>query len=91
MISRYGGFEEDIRRLMCDRAYHITGFGCTGEVCTHSRGEKWRCTVLKRLANGGKARVHIIHGLALVIKNSHTYFESLLALEGKYNMHAPRG
>ena len=27
MIGRYGGcFEEDIRRLMCDRAYHITGF-----------------------------------------------------------------
>ena len=26
MIGRYGGcFEEDIRRLMCDRAYHITG------------------------------------------------------------------
>ena len=27
IIGRYGGyFEEDIRRLMCDRAYHITGF-----------------------------------------------------------------
>ena len=25
IIGRYGGcFEEDIRRLMCDRAYHIT-------------------------------------------------------------------
>ena len=37
MIGRYGGcFEEDIRTLMCDRAYHITGFGCTGEVCTNS-------------------------------------------------------
>ena len=33
IIGRYGGcFEEDIRRFMCDRAYHITGFGCTGEV-----------------------------------------------------------
>ena len=32
-IGRYGDcFEEDIRRFMCDRAYHITGFGCTGEV-----------------------------------------------------------
>ena len=32
IIGRYGGcFEEDIRRLMCDRAYHITGFGCTSE------------------------------------------------------------
>ena len=36
-IGRYGGcFEEDIKRFMCDRAYRITGFGCTGEVCTNS-------------------------------------------------------
>ena len=28
IIGRYGGcFEEDIRRFMCERAYHITGFG----------------------------------------------------------------
>ena len=46
IIGRYGGcFEEDIIRLMCDRAYHITGFGCTCEVCTDSRGEKGQCTV----------------------------------------------
>ena len=46
MIGRYGGcFEEDIRRFMCDRAYHIAGFGCTGEVCTNSRCEKGQCTV----------------------------------------------
>ena len=51
IIGRYGGcFEEDIRRLMCDRAYHITGFGCTDEVCTDSQGEKRQCTVRKRLA-----------------------------------------
>ena len=32
IIGRYDGcFEEDIRRFMCDRAYRITGFGCTGE------------------------------------------------------------
>ena len=43
-------FEEDIRRFMCDRAYHITEFGCTGEVCTNSQGEKGQCTVPKRLA-----------------------------------------
>ena len=50
MIGMYGGcFEEDIRRFMCDRAYHITGFGCTGKVCTNSRGEKGKCTVPKRL------------------------------------------
>ena len=91
IIGRYGGcFEEDIRRLMCDRAYHITGFGCTGEVCTNSRGEKGQCTVPKRLANCGRVRVRIIHGLTLVIKNSHTYCKSLLALEAKYYSHAPR-
>ena len=51
IIGRYGGcFEEDIRRFMCDRAYRITGFGCTSEVCTNSRGEKGQCTVPKRLA-----------------------------------------
>ena len=51
IIGRYGGcFEEDIRRFLCERAYHITGFGCTGKVCTNSRGEKGQCTVPKRLA-----------------------------------------
>ena len=86
MIGRYGGcFEEDIKRLMCDIAYHITGFGCTGEVCTNSRCEKGQCTVPKRLANCGKVRVRIIHGLTLVIKNSHTYCKSFISsLEEKY-------
>ena len=52
MIGRYGGcFEEDIRRVMCDRAYDITGFACRGEVSPKSRGEKEQCTVPKRLAN----------------------------------------
>ena len=51
IIGRYGGcFEEDIRRFMCERAYHITGFGCTGEVCTNSQCEKGQGTVPKRLA-----------------------------------------
>ena len=51
IIGRYGGcFEEDIRRFMCDRAYRITGFGCTGEVCANSQCEKGQCTVPKRLA-----------------------------------------
>ena len=50
IIGRYGGcFEEDISRFMCDRVYRITGFGCTGEVCTNSQGEKGQCTVPKRL------------------------------------------
>ena len=70
IIGRYDGcFEEDMMRLMCDRVYHITGFGCTGEVCTNSQGEKGQCTVPKRLENCGKVRVHIIHGLTLVIKD----------------------
>ena len=48
---------------MRERAYHITGFGCTGEICTNSQCEKGKCTVPKRLANGGKVKVRIIHGL----------------------------
>ena len=92
IIGRYGGyFEEDIRSLMCDRAYHITGFGCTGEVCTNSQGEKGQCAVPKRLENCGKVSVRIIHGLTLVIKNSHTYCKSLSVIETKYYTHAPRG
>lgn len=52
VVGRYGGcFEEDIIWLMCERANHPTGFGCTGEVCTKSRCEKWQCTAPKRLAN----------------------------------------
>ena len=51
IIGRYDGcFKEDIRRFMCERAYHITGIGCTGEVCTNSQCEKGQCTVPKRLA-----------------------------------------
>ena len=85
MIGRYGGcLEEDIRRFMCDRAYHITGFGCTGEVCTNSQGEKGQCAVPKRLENCGKVSVRINHGLTLVIKTSYTYCKNLLALEAKY-------
>ena len=35
VVGRYGGyFEEDIMGFMCERANHLTGFGCTGEVCT---------------------------------------------------------
>ena len=74
IIGRYGGcFEEDIRRLMCDRAYHITGFGCTGEVCTNSQCEKGQCTVPKRLAKYGwwkcqQSNTHISP------KNSYTYY-----------------
>ena len=77
IIGRYACcFGEDIRRPMCDRVYHITGFGCTSEVCTTSQGEKGQCAVPKRLANCRKVSVCIIHGLTLVIKNSHTYCKS---------------
>ena len=76
---------------MCDRAYRITGFGCTGEVFTNSRGEKGQCTVPQRLANCEKVRVCIIYGLTLVIKNSYTYCKILLALEAKYYYACPQG
>ena len=51
IIGRYGGcFEEYIIRLMCDRAYHIPGFGRACEVCIKSRGESGQCMLPKRLA-----------------------------------------
>ena len=84
IIGRYGGcFEEDIGRFMCERAYHITGFGCTGEVCTNSQCEKGQCTVLKRLANGGKVKVRIIHGLNISQKNSYTYCKNLEVIKNQ--------
>ena len=58
IIGRHGGcFEEDIMRLMSERTYHLTGFGCTGEVCTNSRGEKGQCTAPKSLAKYGWVEV----------------------------------
>ena len=84
IIGRYGGcFEEDIRRFMCERAYHITGFGCTGEDCTNSQCEKGQCTVPKRLANGGKVKVRIIHGLNISQKNSYTYCKNLEVIKNQ--------
>src|SRR5215216_5922474 len=35
-------------------------------------------------SKGGRVRVCIIHGLNIVIKNSHTYCKNLLVLETKY-------
>ena len=76
---------------MCERVYHITGFGCTGKVCTNSRGEKGQGTVPKRLANYGKIGEHIIHGLTLVIKNSHTHCKCLLSPRSKVFYRMPLG
>ena len=42
-------------------------------------------------SNDRKVKVRIIHGLTLVIKNSHTYCKNLKALETKYYAHVPRG
>jgi hypothetical protein len=54
MIGRYAAvLRKDIIRLMCDRVYHIMGFGCTSKVCAKSRGENGQCTVPKRLAKHG--------------------------------------
>ena len=45
----------------------------------------------REASNGGRVRVCIIHGLTLVVKNSHTYCKNLLVSETKYYAHAPRG
>ena len=92
IIGRYGGYsEEDIRMLMCETMYHITGYGCTSEVCITSRGEKGQCTVSKRLANCRKVRARITHGLTLVIKNSHTYCKAYYPSKKSTMTHAPSG
>ena len=81
IIGRYGGCsEEDIRSLMCDRAYNIMGFGCTGKVCTNSRGENGQCTVLKRIANCGKVEVLVVH----ILIELRYLLCHLLALKAKY-------
>ena len=66
---------------MCDRAYHITGFGCTGEVCTNSQGEKGQCTI--EASNGGKVKVRIVHGLNISQKNSYTYCKNLEVIKNQ--------
>ena len=84
IIGRYGDcFEEDIMRFMCERAYHITGFGCTGEVCANSQCEKGQCTVPKRLSNGGKVKVRTIRGLNISQKNSYTYCKNLEVIKNQ--------
>ena len=84
IIGRYGGcFEEDIRRFMYDRAYHITAFGCTGEVCTNSQGEKGQCTVLERLATVEGRECVLSMDSTLVIKNSHTYCKNLQVIKNQ--------
>ena len=92
ILGRFGGyFEEDIRRLMCDRAYHITGFGCTGEVCANSQCEKGQRTVPKRLARM-EGSVCIIHGLNISHKEL-TYLlqKSTSHQKPRHYAHAPRG
>ena len=93
MIDRYGGcFEEYIMWLMCERAYHLMGFGCTGEVCTISRGEIGQCTVPNRLAKykdiGGSARNTI---LALVRRTHTLIIGNSLSIKKLMNNHASQG
>ena len=84
IIGRYGGyFEEDIRRFMCERAYHITGFGCTGEVCTNSQCEKGQCAVPYRLENCGRLRVRIIHGLNISHKELTYLLQNFISYRNK--------
>src|SRR4051812_33327544 len=92
IIGRYCGyFEEDIIRLMCDRLYHITGFGCADKVYTDFRGEKGQCAVPYSLLNCGKLRVCIIDGLTLFIKNSRSYCEIHNPSKQTITTHAARG
>ena len=59
----------------------ITGFGCTGEVCTNSRGEKGQCTVPN--SNDGRVRVCIIHGLTISHKELTYLLQKSISYRGK--------
>src|SRR3954462_9427923 len=67
---------KDIRRLRM-KSVSCQGFGCTGEVCANSQGEKGKCTVPKRLEKvwvGGSVNFRILTLVrrthALIIGNS---------------------
>src|ERR1041384_3368054 len=67
---------KDIMRLMMTEL-SCQGFGCTGEVCANSRGEKGQCTLPKRLEKvwvGGSVNFQILTLVrrthALIIGNS---------------------
>ena len=67
---------KDIMRLMMTERI-MPRFGCTGEVCANSRGEKGQCTVPKRLEKlwvGGSVNFRILTLVrrthALIIGNS---------------------
>src|SRR3954463_6463062 len=59
-----------------DNSVSCKGFGCTGEVCANSQGEKGQCTVPKRLEKYGwwKCQLQILTLVrrthALIIGNS---------------------
>ena len=45
----------------------------------------------REASNGGKVRVHIIHGLNISHKELTYLLQNLLVIETKYYVHAPRG
>src|SRR3954468_11234156 len=75
LVGRYGG--------LSDRAYHAKGlyFGCTGEVCANSRGEKGQCTVPKRLEKYGWWKFQLLN-THISPKNSCTYYRQLSIQSG---------
>src|ERR1044072_7099263 len=75
LVGRYGGcFEERYKEAYDDRAYHYKGFGCTGEVCANSRGEKGQCTIPKRLEKYGWWKCQLSNN-HISMKISCTYYQ----------------
>ena len=69
IIGRYGGcFEEGYMVAVLRKV------GLMHRRKLRGTGEASKC---------GRVRVRIIHGLTLVIKNSHTYCKNLLVIEAK--------
>src|SRR3954469_13916545 len=66
------------------------GFGCTGEVCANSRGEKGQCTVPKRLEKYGwwKCQLSNTH---ISPKNSHLLSVTFNLIRRFTKRQVPRG
>ena len=74
LIGRYGGcFEEDIMRLMYDRAYHAKGLDAPAKYAPTLEVRKGQCTVLKRLAKYGRWKCQQSN-TRISPKNSCTYY-----------------
>src|ERR1041384_1333895 len=81
LVGRYGGCFEERYKEAYDDSVSCQGFGCTGEVCANSRGEKGQCMVPKRLEKvwvGGSVNFRIL----TLVRRTHALIIGTLNLIG---------